>query len=359
MGNVEDDVENAINAFADSFKALFTVSDPSTLGDILITDFLKAINALLDAFLDILDTLIQGILALAGAVTTALQDFLTAEISVGFLNTLYGWIAGWAGDDNPPPLTLAGLFSLVVAFPATVVFKLIVGVDQEPFPGGQLPASGGTMQASDAAASGVQGAPPTAWLAWSSELTGAIVTASGVVPAILLDIDDSISWASVWSTVGTIVSTVATQAPTMAPEAIDWATALSTGGEELVAVNGTALIMGVVAFSGLLAAAFTWIRSDDAKDPLNICFTILGVVMLTYKIYCVVEDYDELREGQIASNLMSPWGNIMSFCGLSCLKDSELYPVALVLKVAGDLVGSLGSGGVSADDLATHLPSLA
>lgn len=358
LENVTKDLEQAFHAFAKGFSALFKVHDLSTLGDVVITTFLSLIKDLLNAVLDAADALIQAILALSKVVVDALEHLLEADISIGFLNTLYDWIAGWAGVQKPPPLTPAGLFSLLIAFPTTVVFKLAVGADKEPFPNGKLPGAGGGLHAPTGTDAGMEPSSSTAWLSWSSEMTGAIVTSVGFIPAILRDVaDDELSWASTWATVGTIVGAVATLAPTVLPDAIDWTKALSQGGAELVAALGTALIMGVVAFSGLLATLGKKILA--AKDTLRVLFTIWGVAQLAYEIYTVVEDYDELTDSQIASDFMAPWGSLMSIAGVSWVKDTEIYPFALAFQIVGDLLGSLGSGIAEVEYLLSSEPSLA
>jgi len=51
-----------------------------------------------------------------------------------FINTIWGWIAKLADHPDDAKLTLAAFISLIGAFPCTLLFKLIAGVEREPFP---------------------------------------------------------------------------------------------------------------------------------------------------------------------------------------------------------------------------------
>ena len=48
-------------------------------------------------------------------------------------------MAKLAGYPNDSKLSVAALISLLGAFPCTLIFKLIAGVDREPFPDGRIP----------------------------------------------------------------------------------------------------------------------------------------------------------------------------------------------------------------------------
>jgi hypothetical protein len=64
---------------------------------------------------------------------------MTASLELGFINTLYTWFQKTAYPDrDPQPMTAAGLVSLIAAFPITIAYKLIMGADNPPFPGGTL-----------------------------------------------------------------------------------------------------------------------------------------------------------------------------------------------------------------------------
>ncbi|RKP46491.1 hypothetical protein [Trinickia fusca] len=117
-----------------------TVQHPGQIGSLAVVDLLQMIQSLVDAGLSLCDALVDGFIALAEDVLDALAALLNQELDLGIFNIVWDWIAdlaGATGDDRK--LTVAALLSLLAAFPATVIYKLIEGVDTEPFPDGQLP----------------------------------------------------------------------------------------------------------------------------------------------------------------------------------------------------------------------------
>jgi hypothetical protein len=130
---VEDDIKHAFQDLANTVSALFQ-GDPKNFANIAITDILDAVKEALLALLGTFDALIEFVIALALAFVRGLTQVFNANLSLGLLNTVYQWLAG----KDAPPLTMASFCSLVAAFPATLIYKLM-NSNQPPFPGGQLP----------------------------------------------------------------------------------------------------------------------------------------------------------------------------------------------------------------------------
>ena len=103
----------------------------------------RLLQAIVDTLFDVLDATVRLI-----------GKFLGSAITLPVVSTVWQWFqeqAGIAAADQSK-LTLGGLLSLIVAVPATVLYKLIYGADAQPFPTGHLPPAGGAA----AAASGNQ-----------------------------------------------------------------------------------------------------------------------------------------------------------------------------------------------------------
>ncbi len=121
-------------------------------------------------FLDFLERVIVNLLQACDAIAAALFDlakfafdnldaFLFHTFEPGVLDTVYQWIQKAANPNREPePLTLGSLVALALAFPITVLYKLIMGVDAAPpFPGGRLISKPRSGQTSDAAGAGPNG----------------------------------------------------------------------------------------------------------------------------------------------------------------------------------------------------------
>jgi hypothetical protein len=147
------------------------ITDPASFATKAIPDFLDMVRDLVLAVLDLLDAIIDAFVALIATGVDVVDTLLKAELPLGFLNTLWGWMAEAAGYPNDTKLNLYALGSLLAALPATLIYKLIVGVDHEPFPDGKLPAPLADSRAS-----------AFVW-PWQCVLTSDIVRIVQVIPA--------------------------------------------------------------------------------------------------------------------------------------------------------------------------------
>jgi hypothetical protein len=111
-------------------------ADATPMGQIL-----DALEQFVIAVLKAADDLVQAVLQCAAKIVTHLDDALGAGLASDYLNILYRWIQSSAGvpDNQQEDLTLGRLWMLIPAFFATTGYKLAMGVDNPPFPGGTAP----------------------------------------------------------------------------------------------------------------------------------------------------------------------------------------------------------------------------
>ena len=121
-----------------------TIEDPNLFGSVGIQGILQAVGDLLEALLGACDLTLQAFLDIASLAMEALQTLLSTPIQVDALQALWTWLATAAGYPNDNALTVSSLVALIAAFPTTVLYKLVLGVDQEPFPNAQLSLIGAT-----------------------------------------------------------------------------------------------------------------------------------------------------------------------------------------------------------------------
>lgn len=140
---VSDHVQDALGDLA---ALLVTVTDPRDPASARKSSIAALIDVAEKVVLVLLEALDAAFVAALGAVHTTIThigDLLDSKLpkELSPLNDLYRWIQTQAGV-TPKDATWGGLVLLLIAFPATVVYKLVVGVDQRPFPGGfpHLPA---------------------------------------------------------------------------------------------------------------------------------------------------------------------------------------------------------------------------
>jgi hypothetical protein len=115
---------------------------------------LELIRELLESLLDALDAVVNKVLEFAKSGIETVKDLLKEPVPAGFflVDALYQWVWKQARpQETPQPMTAGGLLYILAAFPTTVVYKLINGVENPPFPGGKFPAM-----------------PPPPWVAGSS-----------------------------------------------------------------------------------------------------------------------------------------------------------------------------------------------
>ncbi len=130
------------NSFERWMAQLFSPSDPGKVageGLSLMFDFFQQ---LVDALLAALDRSVQAFFEIARFLLDHVSLVLGLELDFGPINTLYKWIQTSNGvpADQAEPLTVGGLMFLIAGFFVTVIYKLVRGVGEAPFPGGKFPA---------------------------------------------------------------------------------------------------------------------------------------------------------------------------------------------------------------------------
>jgi len=107
-------------------KALLNPADAESFGRIALHAFVNIINNLIDRIFQFIDGVIEVSFDMIKLSLTNAEKFLKTPITSESILTIVNWIykEGHAGQ-TPPPLTLAGLLSLIMAFPVTLAKKLI------------------------------------------------------------------------------------------------------------------------------------------------------------------------------------------------------------------------------------------
>jgi hypothetical protein len=99
-------------------------SDPKAFYDLVILDFLEAAKDVIIFVLDVVEDIIVALLDLLGSAIHGLQTTLNATINIPIISWLYKKISG--GDD----LSILDLLSLILALPATLLYKVLFGGSQ-------------------------------------------------------------------------------------------------------------------------------------------------------------------------------------------------------------------------------------
>ncbi len=120
------DVDAAESFESASFNGLMAVLRKISLSGV------QAVQAIFDALFD-----------LVAAAANLIGTFFGSAIDVGVIGDVWAWFQEQVGilAADRSALTIGGLISLIIAVPTTVFYKLVYGVDAEPFPGGVLPPS--------------------------------------------------------------------------------------------------------------------------------------------------------------------------------------------------------------------------
>jgi len=107
-------------------KGLLNPADAESFGRITLHAFVNIINNLIDRIFQFIDGVIEVSFDMINLSLTNAENFLKTPITSEFILSIVNWIykEGHAGQ-TPPPLTLAGLLSLIMAFPVTLAKKLI------------------------------------------------------------------------------------------------------------------------------------------------------------------------------------------------------------------------------------------
>ncbi|MET1079670.1 MAG: hypothetical protein ABWY06_16800 [Pseudomonas sp.] len=324
-GHLKDSGEEFRAALEDFRIAIWaTLKDPSSFATTAVPALIDMLKELVLAILDLLDALADAVVALVATGFNMLDKIFRAELPLGFLNTLWAWIAKRVGHPEDATLNLYSLSALVVALPTTLIYKLAVGVEHQPFPDGKLalqPASPLALQA-------------PFQMPWQCVLTSDIVRMVQVIPAGASDV--------------------------LAASCPKWLTAVNLGFSSAVwilrhgypeqwkeilvglAVSGPALFAGAIE----CIEAYQKLESPQANDLVAVCTTLLGVGGLAYGIYSdIEEDSFHKRPGLFSASLLTPLPMIFGFLTLTKIRENpELLPFAIAGNLLFDTVGYVGGG---------------
>ena len=145
--------------FKDRLVNLFDPKNADALGSIVLDSFVALLTWTLDKLFDLAIAIVEALFKVVDKTLRAMAQFLDTQVEFQPILDLVTWVYKQAHSKEPnppppPPVTLAGLVSLMVAFPATLAWKLAVGDPNRPlFPGGKLPQPGRGLT-SDAATDG-------------------------------------------------------------------------------------------------------------------------------------------------------------------------------------------------------------
>ena len=333
MTHLQESGQDFRAALVDFKNAILTaIQDPKSFGTMGISDLLGAVNKLIDALLSLCDAIVDAFMGLAGFAMDSLTTLLSAELDLGPINTLWGWIASAAGYPQDSKLTMAALISLLGAFPCTIIYKLIEGVDNEPFPTGQFPGSGRRAVAA-ATALGIT-------MPFGCVLASDILQMIYVVPAAIADtLGNDAPWWITAINVGfsAAIWVLANGYPDLS--ALEWTVAA------VVAANLLWIAPTVYFVIESVAAAFLKKVQENFGDIADLLTTVYGVGKL---ILAVVLDFvTKVNPGQAVANILLPLPPIFGFCNLSTFRnDPEVAPFAILANLIFDFIGYVGGGAI-------------
>jgi hypothetical protein len=273
---VATDFVNALTAFADFFKTALT--DPKELATLGVADLLTAARDVALAVLAFLDGIITALLQVLGEAVNAAGAILNAPFTLPIISGIVDQLASLLGF-TIPAASVTTIFCFGLAIPITIFYKLINGVDTEPFPGGILP-TGAQFRAAFAgnAATGVQFAAVGVAAIWALMDTGLdcvpdvdmmffkvidviapallnVLTWPGGIPFTPIplsspeDIASFANWIAAWLVVGLDIALLVAGAISWAPQTTIARYIDPTGKILMSAFGGINLVAGIVASS--------------------------------------------------------------------------------------------------------------
>ncbi len=336
------DLLNAFSTFFLGIQELLDVNNLSSFQNIAISTFLGIAKSLVDTMIDLADALMQGLLALGSLAMSGFSALLATKLELGFINSVYAWVAGMAGGSTA--LTLGDLICLLLAFPVTVVWKLIAGVDSQPFPNGHPPS---------ASAQQVEGAPaasPTILQVFGT--TAGVLTVIGGLWTFASDaMQEPPSWFNYVGYGIKAVKLIVTHPGFLDWQPLQWTTAAVIAanllwlGPVLYWTVGSSIQTAVTSLQGKVlgwlkdAGLTTWGFSDVTK----VASSMAGVFTLGASVYAIAQGTTKPLEatGAIVEGVNGPFAFLT-------MKPVEAIPVlgeiALPLKLVLDIATSLGGG---------------
>lgn len=332
------DFQLAIDAFAKFVQT--AVTDPKDFGTLGIADLLTAAKEVALGVLSFLDGIIEAFMQVMAIAVQAAGGLITSPLQIPFISALWNSIGDLFGIEMPS-LSVSGIFCYALAIPITLLYKIVKGVDQQPFPGGQLPT--GDL-ASDAMAS----------------LAGAFAAedSSGAKEAIKFT---AAGIASLWALMDTLLDTVPevelmvfkildVVAPTLLqvftwPGGIPFTTIPLVTSEDKASfanwIVGWAVVVVDVAL--LTAGAIKWApQSTIARyiDPTGkILLTAIGGINLISGI--VASSLGASGGAVIVGNIIGPLPVLGQFLRLNSLEESS-EGVTLAIKLVIDFFAGEG-----------------
>ncbi|MEO8658260.1 MAG: hypothetical protein ABI693_07305 [Bryobacteraceae bacterium] len=315
----------ALGKFKDAMWTM--IVHPEQFATVVIPDLIDMVNLLIDALLDLCDAMVDAAVGLAVAAMDMLKEALGAELQWGMLNTLWAWMAKAAGHPEDTKLTFCALGSLLAAFPTTIIFKLIVGVEHEPFPGGVFPAK--------PHAHGQVGATGGLIMSWDSTVASDSLRMFQVLQAGAADIygNHSPKWLTGLGVIWSIVVWVCRNGyPGFS--VVEWAS--------FTAAASQLLWIGPLAYFSIKAAGYLK-DPDILGDKLDIGISVLGGLMFTAGIG--LDIFTKQRRGQQIANLLTPMPALFAFLNMSQFRNNpEEAPFAIGGNLLADFVGYVGGG---------------
>jgi hypothetical protein len=320
------------DACVDFSKAVIdTIQDPKSFGTVGLPYLLESVNKLVDAVLLLCDAIVDAFMAIAELAMDSLETLFNTELDLGFLNTFWEWVATSAGYPDDSKLTMAALISLMAAFPCTVIYKLIDGVDNEPFPTGQFPIGQEFEMVAGGPAFGI--AMPRGCL-----LSSAIMQIIYVVPAGISDfLGNNAPWWITAITIGfsIVIWALAHGYPDLS--GLEWAITAAVVGNLLWIAPAVYFVVQSV------AAAFLKKVTDNFGDIADVMTTVYGV--LKFILATVLDFVTTVNPGQAVANILLPLPPIFGFCNMSTFRDDpDVAPFAIAANLIFDFIGYIGGG---------------
>lgn len=320
---------------------LSIIQDPKSAGSVAIPDLLDMVNKLIDGLLMLCDGIVDAFMTIAGFAMDSLDSLINTELNLGFLNTLWGWIASAAGYGDDNKLTMSALMSLLAAFPTTVIYKLVDGVDNEPFPDGKFPA-GGTQESLGAAASGF-GIP----MPYGCRLSSAVLQILYVIPAGIGDaMGNNAPWWITAISIGWSITIWALANGYPDLSGLQWTIAAVVVSQLLWIVPTIYYVVESV------AAAFLKKVKENFGDIADVMITVYGVGRTILAI--ILDIIGKVPVGQGFANVLIPFPAIFGFLNMSQFRDDpEVAPFAILANLLFDFIGYVGGGVIELVDVSS------
>lgn len=310
-------------------------SNPASIGQLALADLLNAIQGVVRDTLQFLDNVVTALLEFGSALLDALSALFSTPVPVKVLTTLYGWVwdlavrQGWQAPwAKPGQITALELMSVVVGFPVTVLYKLIVDIDGEPFPGGAWTQPGSAEVA-------------TGGLAKVSLIVSALSEMISVIPASIMDLaGDDTPW---FVTVGGL-------AFWLAADAFAWPAFDESIGVD-VAMWLASVAQVVIDFIAPLAGSVGLGNATEILDQLvPVLVSVGGLVEIALAVIAATTSSGE-DALTTAASFMTPLPSVFAFATITEVKEAEpVGPILLAIKVLLNVVGYAGGGGLELID---------